>query len=450
MNKIDKKFIYGTGSAAVIAGVAAVIILLNLIAGILSDKFGWKIDVTETKLLDFSDEFTDVIKSVDKPVEAYYFADPDEIESIVEPGNYMMMAKQILEKMQSLNPKISVTVLNPDKNPELVNKLGTVNDYDIVFYCGGKISSMPSSEICSYDDSGNQALIAENKFSSMLASVTREETINVGFVKGHGELDVSPVKSVFDDEGISYNDFDIMIDGISDDYDLIFIYGPQTDYSVDEINAIEEYLSSGHNMEIYLDKVSDCERLAEYMTSLGLKYNPGYVEEKDPSHLMSDFAVPDVFQHTVTNTIDGRLVIPYTVSVTPLWTSKNSIDTCALLKTSDKATLYADKSAVGSYCLMAISSRVTESSVISNVIAGCSSYIYNEGVIDRNKSLLLNSVLWLGKADSDIYIAPKAVNNLPLDITDNSRSIWQAVYALVVPLVIIAAGFLVWFKRRYL
>ena len=94
MKKLNKSFVYGTGSVAMIAFAVVVIVLLNLISGILTDKFGWKIDVTETKLLDFSDEFVDVIKSVDKPVEAYFLADPQEIEEIVQTDNYWIMAKQ--------------------------------------------------------------------------------------------------------------------------------------------------------------------------------------------------------------------------------------------------------------------------------------------------------------------------------------------------------------------
>lgn len=450
MNRISKKFIYGTGFAAMIVFAAVIIILLNLIAGVLSDKFNWKIDVTETKLLDFSDEFINVINSVDKPVEAYFFVDPDEAEKTVQTDNYWIMAKQILEKMQSLNSKISVSVFNPDKNPELINKLGKVNYADIVFYCNGKISSMPSSEICSFDSNGNKTLTAENKFAAMLSSVTREEAVKVGFVTGHGEMDTSAIKSAFDEEGIEYEDFNILIDGISDGYDMLFVYGPQTDFSVDEINAVEEYLSAGHNMQLYLDRVAECRNLAEYMTQLGLGYSEGYVEEKDSAHLMSGYAVPEVYPHTITNTIANKLVIPYTVSVTPLWDSKNSIDTCSVLRTSEKAALYTNQSATGNYSLLAISSRITKNSVISNVVAGGSSYIYNEGVMNQNKPLLINSVLWLGKADSDVYIAPKAAGNAALEITENDCNIWQAVYAFVLPLIIAVIGFIVWLKRRYL
>lgn len=449
MNGLNKKFIYGTGSAAVISFAAVVIILLNLIAGILTDNFGWKIDVSETKLLDFSEEFTDIVKSVDKPLEVYYFVDRNEIESIVSNGNFLVMAKQVLEKMESLNSNIVLTVLDPDKNPELTSKFETVNYADIVFSCNGKVSSMPASEICSYDSDGNEALAAESKFSSMLASVMREETVKVGFVTGHGELDTSAVKSVFDGEGIEYSDFDILIDGISSDYDQIFIYGPVTDYSAEEIEAIDEYLLSGRCMQIYLDKVSECKRLVDFMSGLGLQYNEGYVEEKDSSHLLSGYAVANMYPHTVTNNISGNLVVPYTVSVTPLWDSKNSIDTSVLLTTTDKAALYADSSAVGSYCIAAISSRITDQSLISNVIAGCSSYIYNEGVMEKNKPFLINATLWLSKSDSDVYIAPKSIANTPLDMTDNSCNIWQAVYAIVIPIFVIAIGFVVWFKRRY-
>ena len=142
--------------------------------------------------------------------------------------------------------------------------------------------------------------------------------------------------------------------------------------------------------------------------------------------------------------------MPYTVSVTPLWESKNSIDTSPMLYTSDKATLYANQSAVGSYCIMTISSRITKSQIISHVIASGSSYIFNEGVMTYNKPLLINSVLWMGKSDENISISSKLISNNPLEITVEQYRTWQVILTFVIPFIIIIIGLFVWIKRRYL
>lgn len=449
MKKLNKKFIYGTGSVALVAGVCIIIILLNLISSMLTESFGLKLDVTETKLLDFSEEFVEIIQSVDKDIDIYYLINPNEFER-VQDDNYLLRAKQILEKIEGMNSHINLTITDPDKNPEIASKFGNVEFRDIIFACGDNVNIMAANDICTYDNNENKALMAEEKFASMINSVLREKKIKVGFVTGHGGEDTSAIKGVFDDEGIVYEDFDIMIDGISDEYDMIFVYGPSVDFSVDEINRIEEYLASGHHMQVHYDRVIDCSTLSEYLTQLGLGYSSGYVEEKDKQRLISGYAVPYMIEHTVTKSISNNLVVPYTVNITPLWQSKNSIETSPLLYTSDKATLYADQSAVSSYCIAAISSRVTDSKLISRVIASGSSYIYNEGVMSYNKSLLLNSVLWMGKSDENISISYKLVSNNPLDITEEQYGTWHMVFAFVIPFITIIIGLFVWIKRRYL
>jgi len=454
MKSLNKKLMYGTGSFALVAGACLIIILLNLIAGILTDNFGIRFDITETKILDFSEEFEAVIKSVDRDMDIYFLVNPESLNpsdvSELRDENYLYRIKQILEKVTSMNSHINLTITHPDKDPGIISKFGTVNLEDVIFSCGEKFNSMPATDIQSYDNNGNKAIVAEEKFASMINSVLREEKIKIGFVTGHNEEDTTPIKTVLSGEGIEFEDFNIMIDGISDDYDMIFIYGPRVDFSVDEINRVEEYLASGHNMQIYFDQVEECVNLTEYMTQLGLQYDSGYVIEKDPQRLYSDYAVPYMISHSVTNTIKNNLVVPYTVNITPLWQSKNSIDTAPFLYTSDKAILHNNPSAVGSHCIMAISSRITESQIISHVFAGGSAYIFNEGVMSYNKPLLVNSVLWMGKSDDNISISSKLISNKPLEITVDQYRTWQVLLTFVIPFIIIIIGLFVWIKRRYL
>ena len=451
MKKINQKFLYGTGSFAIISGVCIIIILLNLLAGMITERFELKLDFTETKILDFSEGFENIIKSVNKEIEIYFLVNSNEVDSIVQENNYVLRTFQILEKMEKINPNFKLTVEEPDKNPELKNRFGTVNLGDIIFSCDDNFTSMHVKDTINYDSEGNHALVAENKFASMINSVLREKNVKVGMVTGHDEEDSSAIKKVFDDEDIEYEDFNILIDGISNDYDMIFIYGPRVDFSVDEINKIEEYLASGHNMQIYLDKVNECTNLVEYMSQLGIGYVPYYIEETNPSNLISGYAVPNMNVHSITNTIGNKkLVVPYTVSVMPLWTSKNSIDAAPILYTSEKARLYSNQSEIGLFCIMTISSRITESKIISNVLAGGSSYIYNEGVMIYNKPLLINSVMWMGKADESVYLSEKLISNEPLNITKSQYTPWQFFLAFVIPFIIIIIGVFVWIKRRYL
>ena len=250
MKKLDKKFMYGTGSTALVAVVCVVILLLNVVAGLLSNSFGFKLDATETGL-NFSSEFNDYVKSVDKEIYIYYMCNPNEMTRIsgksditettgqVDNSNYRIRFKYMFEKIEKLNSKIHFEVLDPNSNPDKVKDFGTIKIDDVVFVCGNMINTFNVNEILSVDDYGRYTINAESKFASMFNSVMRETKVKIGIVTGHGEGDTTEIKKIFDDEGVIYKDFNIMSDGISSDYDMIFIYGPTVDFSLDEIDKIE-------------------------------------------------------------------------------------------------------------------------------------------------------------------------------------------------------------------
>ena len=468
MKKINKKFIYGSGSIALVAGVCIVILLLNVIAGILSDKFAWKIDATETGL-NFSSEFNEYIKSIDKEINVYYMCNPNEMIRIsgnnevtettgqVDNSNYRIRIKYMFEKIEKLNSKIHFEVLDPDSNPDKVKNFGAVKIDDVVFVRGNMINSFNVNEILAVDKAGRYIINGESKFASMINSVMRETKVKIGIVTGHGEGDTTEIKKVFDDEGVIYNDFNILSDGISEDYDMIFIYGPIVDFSMDEINRIESYLASGKDIQVYLSKVKECPRLVEYLKILGLEYTTDYIKETNPENLTTvnngkTYIVPDWYEisHPIKRNINNSIYVPDAVGITKLWESKNSIDVYGLLRTSQYAGLYNDEKFDQSYDVVAVSRRLTDSMYYSDVMVCGSSDIYNSKLINTNKALLINSVFWMGRIDESSEFTPTVITNTPMMTSQTHHNVLQLIFVIIIPFLIIVAGLGVWLKRRYL
>ena len=468
MKKINKKFIYGTGSVMLVAGVCIVIVLLNIIASILTDNFGIKIDVTETRYLSFSSEFNEFIKSVDKDVSVYYLVNPDEVTRIsgknqltgavgqIDDSNYRERIRLIFEKIEKMNSKIHFEIIDPEKNPDKVKDFGDVQIDDIVFVCGNMNNSFNVQEILGIDEYGRQTIDAESKFSSMINSVMRESKVKVGIVTGHGEGNTAEIKRIFDDEAIEYEDFNILLNGISDEYDLIFIYGPTVDFSVDEIDKIESFLASGKDMQVYLDRVSECTNLVNYMSNIGIQYIDGYIMETNPENIASgggkSYILPmwNPISHPITNNMINNIYVPETVGLMPLWDSKNSINVVSLVLTSPYAIPYTNQQAMSSYDIITISQRITSSSILSDVMACGSPYIYNSEILNTNKALLVNSVLWMGREDESSSFSTNVITNAPLPITEEQHNIIQLIFVVLIPFIIIIIGLVVWLKRRYL
>ena len=468
MKKPDKKFMYGTGSTALVAVVCVIILLLNIVAGLLSDSFGFKLDATETGL-NFSSEFTDYVKSVDKEIYIYYMCNPNEMTRIsgnsditettgqIDNSNYRIRFKYMFEKIEKLNSKIHFGILDPNSNPDKVKDFGTIKIDDVVFVCGDMINTFNVNEILGVDDYGRYTINAESKFVSMFNSVMRETKVKIGIVTGHGEGDTTEIKKIFDDEGVIYNDFNIMSDGISNDYDMIFIYGPTVDFSFDEIDEIESYLASGKDMQLYLDKVRECPNLVEYLKILGIEYSMDYIQETNPENLTTvnngkTYIVPDWYDisHPIKRNINNSLYVPDTVGITKLWETKNSIEVYGLLKTSQFAGLYNAEKHENSYDILTVSKRVTESMYFSDVMVCGSSNIYDSKVINTNKALLINSIFWMGRIDESTEFSATVITNAPMMTSQNHHNVLQFVFVIIIPFLIIIAGLVVWLKRRYL
>ena len=226
---------------------------------------------------------------------------------------------------------------------------------------------------------------------------------------------------------------------------------------MDEINEVEEYLASGKDMQIYLDKVKECPRIVEYLKTLGIEYTTEYIKETNPENLAivnngRTYIIPDWYDipHPIKRNINNSLYVPDAVGITKLWDLKDSIEVYGLLKTSKYAGLYSDDKAESLYDIVAISKRVTESTYFSDVMVCGSSCIYDTQIINTNKSLLINSVFWMGRIDESSDFEATVITNAPMLTSQNHHNTIQFVFVIIIPFIIIIAGIVVWLRRRYL
>ena len=93
-SKYAKKIKYGTMAAIITAFVVAIVIVVNIIMGILTERYPMKLDLTKDKRYELCDESINVLKNLEKDVEiAVMFPE----ESLLQYEYYNMIPK-ILEK----------------------------------------------------------------------------------------------------------------------------------------------------------------------------------------------------------------------------------------------------------------------------------------------------------------------------------------------------------------
>ena len=105
----DKKFKYGGYATLLTAFVLAILVVVNLLV----DQIPFKIDLTENQLFSLSDQTEKVLENLDQEIR---------IIGLYETGRENPVFDEILQKYRRLNKNISITYIDPVKNPTFANK----------------------------------------------------------------------------------------------------------------------------------------------------------------------------------------------------------------------------------------------------------------------------------------------------------------------------------------
>ena len=84
------------------------------------------------------------------------------------------------------------------------------------------------------------------------------------------------------------------------------------------------------------------------------------------------------------------------------------------------------------------------------MVVGSSSWVANSYLrIAGNRDLILNMMNWLSADEDLISIRPKEPEDRRLNMTRNQMTLVFYASVLAIPLLILAAGLSVWWRRRY-
>lgn len=109
-----KKLRYGTLATAITAVFIVVVVLINVIVGIVMERYPLKLDLTSNKIYEISDRTIEYLKGVDRNVELVVMSD----ETHYKTNSDYKKAAEILEKYAMYSDKIKVKYVDMKKNPD--------------------------------------------------------------------------------------------------------------------------------------------------------------------------------------------------------------------------------------------------------------------------------------------------------------------------------------------
>lgn len=440
----------GTNTLVMVVALLAILGLVNF----LGSRHHKRFDLTEEKLFTLSDQTQKIVKGLTKDVEVLRFdKKPDDA-----------MAARMAE-YTNLNRRLTYRAIDPQEHPELAKQYGVQGMGQIVVASGNHTERIEEAN--------------EQDLSSAILRVTRDTVKTICFVEGHGEKSTSShqadgysdVADELKKENYAIKDVNLVTENqVPADCTALVEAGPTKPLFPQEAAMIGKYLDEGGKALVMLDPDTDA-KLDEILRAWNINVgNNTVIDASGVGRLIGTGpAVPLVAEygvHPITKTIEAKHVMsffPLARTVSLVDKTKMDPSGVELLKTSALSFAVASlddlkkrggkldpsKDTKGPLSLGVASSRKVGDQEARLVVIGDSDFASNQAAkYAANGDLFYNTINWLAQDENLISIRPKNPTNrrIVLTIAQEKGLFWFSLVLL--PLMVIATGIYIWWKRR--
>ena len=453
----------GSYSIAVTAVVIGIVILFNLLVAQLPQKIR-QIDISDTNIYEISSTSQKLLKNLDKDVSLYVIA---------EKGNTDDRIRTFITKYASLSSRLRVEWIDPVLHPSALTKYDTEKN-SIVVSCKAtdRQTSISFDDILVTESSYYNTSSSATKFdgdgqlTSAVDYVTNTKEYKAYYTAGHGETALSSsVTDLMEKSRISVSELNLLTaSSIPEDCDLLILNGPTSDLTKDEAKVLTTYLKKGGNVMsllAYTDK--SMTRLYGILENYGLKVANGYIADAERCYQGNYYyLIPNlsVSGDMASGISSNSVLMINSKGMTQTDPVRDTINVESFMATSENGCAVTEKKQTqGTYILGA---AATESVTVkdsggkkkkkdSRLTVYGSNMLIDAQVTEsfstlENLTLYMNSVTANLDSADNISVSPKS-----LQVTYNSIAhpgIFSILIIFVIPFMVIAGGFVVWFRRR--
>jgi ABC-type uncharacterized transport system involved in gliding motility auxiliary subunit len=438
-----------------------IIIGVLVMANWLANRHNKSVDTTANKRFSLSDQTKKIVGDLKLDAKITYFDKTDSFQR----------AKDLLDRYDTLSPKVSVDYIDPDKKPQ-VAKVAGVRNYGSIFVNVGtrreEAKSLTEEEITG-------AIIRTLKGGDRTVcsvSGSGEHTFEDTGRSGYSALKESIERNNYKTRTISL----LEKPEVPKDCTVLLVAGPRFDYVQPVVDAIKKYVESGGRALIMLDApvrmakdtVGENALLTGVLAGWGITMNKDLV--LDVSGIGQIFGFNEVVplvasyeNHAIVREMKGAATaFPLARSITTgtgdkvtveklFSTSENSAATSKLDIAGGELSLDPKNDKKGPLTLGAAGTYSTGQGNAQGrfVAVGSSGFAANNLLgFNGNRDLVLNMINWLSSDEDLISIRPKDPEDRRLSLNRAQMNVILYSSVILMPLMVILAGVSVWWKRR--
>ncbi|MBU1776960.1 MAG: GldG family protein [Gammaproteobacteria bacterium] len=430
----------------------AALLLVLVAAGAiyqLAARYPAQWDVTQNALNSLEPGSVDALALLEGPVKITVYA----TEQDAQLGDIRKLIREFVALYQRYKPDISLAFVDPVKDAEAMRKASIRGNGEMVVEYAGR--------------SEHIAVLNEQTLSSALLRLAHGKDQLLMYLTGHGELKLDgSANHDLGEFGGRLQQLGYRIAGLKltvaqevpDNAGLLVITHPQTKLMPGEVKKLLRHIDRGGNL-LWLVDAEPLRGLEPVAEKLGITFPPGIVidpaaQEMDaPLNWTLGAGYPP---HVVTRDFDLITVFPdaRAVSVEPRkgWEKQTLVEGAArgwvselgITKRFDK-----ERDIPGPFDLAValqrnVNDREQRIVVVGNAAFLANTYSGNGGNLDFG----VNLVNWLANEERLITVQPHTAKDGKITLSKNQLAAISVGFMILLPLLLVAAGFLAWRRRR--
>ncbi len=430
------------------------LVIIGLL-GWLSNRYTIQFDWTNGGRNSLSETSLALVNRIDDPIKitAYAFEDKvsrDQISDLI--GRYQHHKKTI-----------SLTFINPDKQPEKVRQLGITANGELIIELKGRTENVKT--------------LTESLITNALQRLSRDDKRWVVFLTGHGERnpfgqanhDLEQFGQTLSRKGISVQQLNLVeTTTIPDNSALLIIASPQVALLDGEVRLIEEYVAQGGNL-LWLQDPGSLQGLYPLAEQLGLNFLPGTIVDASTQLLGIDdpsFALVSRYpHHPITKEFQSLSLFPVAAALEKE-EGDSSFKRLPLLSTLERSwtetglregEIEFDEDSeetrgpldLGFVLTRTLDEEADAAKKQRIIVIGDGDFLSNAYIGNgANLDLGLNIVQWLNEDDQLLNIPARVAPDLSLNLSQTATLVISIGFLFVLPFLLIVTGGFIWFRRR--
>ena len=472
---VSRQARYGANVALSIIGIIGIAIFLN---AIVVQQFDKRADLTALQLYTISEQTKTVLKSLEKDIQVIAFFSRNSTQN----AQSATRAEEMLELYARETEFLTVSFKNPYTDIQLKDLYDIQRDRTVIFK--------------SEERQEKVTIIEEQKFTSAILKLIRNETKKIYFLVGHEEHGLgdfsdngySDVRTELENQNYAAFPLSLLTEpDIPSDCEVLVIAGPKTAFARHELDAVEKYLTRSGKLLLMLDpSVTSAEDvnsgLVRRMKRWGVTIGNDLVLDHARHAIWFGGPIapsPKPQPHDITRSMQEAVTFPVTRSVTPIVDRPANLSVKSLLETtgtpgsswgetqrkidgtfSEDFTDFTYTPGVDTPPRVSVAVAIEQKNDANSngndthdptriVVFGDSDFAANAIFRSPNRDLFLAAINWLTLEEDLIEIRPIDLRSQALrEMTIQDMRVVQITSVFFIPLIVFIAGLTVWWQRR--